>query len=330
MEILKNQVDKLNLELTLNIAAEDYAEQRRKKLAECKRKAEFKGFRKGMVPMSLVEKFYGEQCLVESVNDLVGEALYKYIHDNGINTLGEPLPSEQQPEQEWVAGNGFTFIFDLATPEKVDVSAAKEDTVSNYKINVTAEAKKEMAGNLKKYYEEKKEEKSDEDIDKEVTERLEFEYSQEAAARLNKDIRDMFIKKAAIELPEKYLKRWLFSLNKGKYTMEQIEKEFPSFVEDFRWQLIRDNFVEKYSIEVSEQDVKDAAMGFVTYQYAMYGLSNVPADLLEKAAENLLSNAEQVSRLREQVEETKVLDKLKSEITVKDKKISVEKFRELK
>lgn len=112
--------------------------------------------------------------------------------------------------------------------------------------------------------------------------------------------------------------------------MEQIEKEFPSFVEDFRWQLIRDNFVEKYSIEVSEQDVKDAAMGFVTYQYAMYGLSNVPADLLEKAAENLLSNAEQVSRLREQVEETKVLDKLKSEITVKDKKISVEKFRELK
>ena len=330
MKIEKNQIDKLNLELTITVAAEDYAPIKKKKLSERRRTAEFKGFRKGMVPASLVEKFYGEQCLVDAVNEIVGESLYNYINDNGIHTLGEPLPSEKQAEVEWVNGNAFSFVFDLATPEKVNVDVVKEDTVPSYKINITVDAKKEMSANLKKYYEEKKEEKSDEDIDKEVTERLEFEYKQESEARLNKDIRDYFVKKAAIDLPEGYLKRWLFALNKGKYTMEQIEKEFPSFVDDFRWQLVRDFFVEKYAVKIDEQDLKEAAQGFVAYQYAMYGLGNVPQELIEQAASDMLANQQQVSRLQEQVENTKVLDALKKDITIKDKKISVEKFRELK
>jgi len=330
MEIVKNQIDKLNLELTVKIAAEDYAEQKRKRLADCKRKAEFKGFRKGMVPMSLVEKFYGEQCLVDSVNEIVGSSLYKYIQDNKIHTIGEPLTSKNQPELSWTDGSDFTFVFDLATPEEVKVDVVKEDTVPYYKINITEKAKEEMSKNLKKYYEEKKEEKSDEDIDKEVTERLEFEYKQEADSRLNKDVREYFVNKAAIELPEDYLKRWLFELNKGKYSMEDIEKEFPSFLEDFRWQLVRDFFIEKFKIEVGQADLQDAAKGFITFQYAMYGLANVPEDLINKASENMLADEKQALRLKENVEEMKVFEALKAGITVKDKKISVEKFRELK
>ena len=58
MKLTKNQIDQLNLELTMNIEAADYAEIERKKLAEYRRKADFKGFRKGNVPMSLIQKFY--------------------------------------------------------------------------------------------------------------------------------------------------------------------------------------------------------------------------------------------------------------------------------
>jgi len=72
MKIEKNQVDKLNLELTVTVEAADYAPIKKKKLNERKRTAEFKGFRKGNVPMSLIEKVYGEQALVDAVNDLVG------------------------------------------------------------------------------------------------------------------------------------------------------------------------------------------------------------------------------------------------------------------
>ena len=67
MNIVKNQVDDLNLQITVNIAADDYAAAENKKLNEVRRRADFKGFRKGMVPMSLVQKVYGEQVLGESV-----------------------------------------------------------------------------------------------------------------------------------------------------------------------------------------------------------------------------------------------------------------------
>ena len=339
MKIEKNQVDKLNLELTVTVEAADYAPLKKKKLNERKRTAEFKGFRKGNVPMSLIEKVYGEQALVDAVNDLVGGELYKFIGESGIHTLGEPLSSEKQPEIEWVDGNDFTFIFDLATPEKVSFEVSKDDVVPHYSINVTQEAKAEMKKNLAEYYAKRNEGKeeadqipvpSDEELDKEVAERLEFEYKQEADARLTRDIRNYFVEKAALELPEDYLKRWLFQMNKGKYTMEEIEKEFPSFLEDFRWQLVRDFLMEKYNLTVTRDDVQKAAEGYVAYQYAMYGIGNVPEQMIKEAADRIMAEGKQTGMLQEQVENSKVMDALKAEITIKPKKIALSKFKELK
>ena len=339
MKIEKNQVDKLNLELTVTVEAADYAPIKKKKLNERKRTAEFKGFRKGNVPMSLIEKVYGTQVLVDAVNDLVGEELYKFVNESGIHTLGEPLNSEKQPEIDWVDGNDFTFIFDLATPEKVSFEVGKDDVVPHYTINVTQEAKAEMKKNLSEYYAKRNEGKSeeeqvpvptDEELDKEVAERLEFEYKQEADARLTRDIRNYFVEKAALELPEDYLKRWLFQMNKGKYTMEQIEKEFPSFLEDFRWQLVRDFLMEKYNLTVTREDVEKAAEGYVAYQYAMYGIGNVPEEMIKDAASRILAEGKQTGMLQEQVENNKVMDALKEAITIKPKKIALSKFKELK
>ena len=63
MEVIKNQVDDLNIEVTINLKGEDYAEQEKKRLAAYRRSADFKGFRKGMVPAQLVKKIYGDQAL---------------------------------------------------------------------------------------------------------------------------------------------------------------------------------------------------------------------------------------------------------------------------
>ena len=86
----------------------------------------------------------------------------------------------------------------------------------------------------------------------------------------------------------------------------------------------------KYGFKVEQQDVQDAARGFVQYQYAMYGLPNVPEDMLKEAVQNMMQDRKQIDRLVEQVEDNKVLGKLKEEITVKAKKITSEKYRELK
>lgn len=320
----------MNVELTITVAAADYADREKKKLNERRRTAEFKGFRKGMVPASLIKKVYGGECLADAVNDVLGEQIQKYIDDNKLNILGEPLTSEKQQEIEWVSGNDFTFVFDLGLSPEIKLDVVKEDTVNEYQVSVAAADKKSMAENLKKYYVEKKEEKTDEEIDKEVTERLKGQLKQEADWRLTKDIRDYFVKKAGVKLPEDFLKRWLFVANKGKVSQEDVDKEFTGFAEDFKWQLVRGFLMKQFGLKIEQKDITDAAEAFVTYQYAMYGMGNVPAEIIKDAVNNVLSDRRQVENLAEQVEDRKVLEKIRETITLKPVKITSAKFRELK
>ncbi len=330
MNITKKQIDDLNLELTLEIAPEDYAEEVRKKLAERRRNAEFKGFRKGMVPASLIKRVYGEQALADSVNDVIGTSLDKYINENNLHLLGEPLGSENQPEIEWADGNSFTFVFDAALSPEVTVAVEASDTVNKYSITSTAKEKTTMIDNLKKYREDSKQEPlSDEEMEKTVTERLKEEHRQEAEWRLSKDIRDFYVAKAGLVLPEAFLKRWLLAANQGKITAEDVEKDFPGFIEDFKWQLVRGKFMKDFGFDITHDDLYEAAKAYVTYQYAMYGIGNVPEDMITEAVSNVMKDRRQLERLSEQVEDRKVLEKIKETITIKDKKISSEKFREL-
>lgn len=329
MKVLENRIDDLNLELTIEVEAADYAEIERKKLAERRRTADFKGFRKGNVPASMIKRVFGEQCLVESVNQVISQALDKHITDNSLRILGEPLSSEKQPEVEWVDGNNFSFVFDLGLYPELNFEVVKEDKVPSYEISVEDKDKATMTENLKKYYEEKKEEKSDEDIANEASERLESQYKNEAEWRLSKDIRDYFVNKAAVSLPEEFLKRWLLVANAGKITKEDVDKEFDGFLSDFKWQLVRGYLMKKFELKVEESDIREAAKAFVTYQYAMYGLSNVPEEMINEAVVNVLQDQKQLERMVEQVEDSKVMARLKETITVKPTKITSEKFRAL-
>lgn len=330
MNLTKKQIDDLNIELTLEIAPEDYAEEVKKKLSERRRNAEFKGFRKGMVPASLIKRVYGEQALADAVNDVITTSLDKYISDNQLHLLGEPLGSENQPELVWEDGNSFTFVFDAALSPEVNVEVEASDTVNKYSITSSAKEKATMIENLKKYREENKQEPlAEEELEKTVTERLKEEHRQEADWRLSKDIRDFYVAKAGIQLPEAFLKRWLLAANQGKLTQEDIDKDFPGFCEDFKWQLVRGSLMQKFGFTVEHEDILEAAKAFVTYQYAMYGIGNVPEDMITEAVANVMKDRRQLERLSEQVEDRKVLEKIKETITLKDKKISSEKFREL-
>ena len=172
--------------------------------------------------------------------------------------------------------------------------------------------------------------KSEEEFDAKIEERLAAEYEQESSFRFNKDARDYLVAKANISLPEKFLKRWIFVANDGKFTMEEIEKEFDLFLEDYRWQMVRHYLMEKYSVKVEEADLLASAKGFAAYQFAMYGINNVPDAELENYARNILAQEKEGRRVLDQVEETKTLSAVKDVVTLKKHSISVEKFRELK
>ena len=331
MNLTKRQIDDLNLELTLEIAPEDYAEGVHKRLSERRRTAEFKGFRKGMVPASLIKRVYGEQALAEAVNEVISTSLDDYIRTNELHLLGEPLGSESQPELEWEDGKSFTFVFDAALSPEVKVAVEASDVVNKYSITSSAKEKADMTENMKKFYESRKdkEPKTDEEIEKEVTERLKENHKQEAEWRLSKDIRDFYVAKAGVKLPEEFLKRWLLTANEGKVSKEDVEKDFPGFAEDFKWQLVRGKLMKDFGFEVTHEDLVEAAKAYVTYQYAMYGLPQVPDDMLMDAVGNIMKDRRQLENLHEQVEDRKVLEKIKETITIKEKKISSEKFREL-
>lgn len=438
MNIEQNRIDDLNLELTLSVVKEDYADKKVAKLKEHRKHAEIKGFRKGMVPMSLIEKMYGQASLVDAVNDVISSALNDFIKENNLNVVGEPLPAEDQPQTEWVDGNDFTFKFDIAQNPQINLELSKDDKIPYYNIEVSEAARDEMKQNMLKQYgslEEseaakeddfiivdfvqgetrvegayvalrsiseavkpsfvglkagdsidvnvneafenetdrasmlkvKKEElanldpmfkmtvnnvktfvnapvnqetfdkifgegnvKSEEEFDAKVAERLAFEYSNESNWRFSKDAKDYILAKAGLEVPEKFLKRWIYVINEGKFTMEDIEKDWALFIVDYKWQMIRTYLMQKYNVKIEEKDILASAKGFAAYQFAMYGMNNVPDEQLESFAKNILAQEDQSRRIYDQVENEKTIAAVREAVSLDVKPISVEAFRELK
>ena len=437
MKVSHIQPDALNFKVTLEIAAADYAEPLRKRLNEYKRKADIKGFRRGMAPASLIQRMYGDQALYESVNALVGESLDKFIQEQNIRVLGEPMPAEDQPQLSWKSGEDFTFLFDIAQTPELSFEVGKEDKIPYYEINVTAPEKKSRREQLLQQYgslqEGKKAGENDyivadiendshkaegvyvsishvaeeargaflgkkagdkfqvdvnaafenetdraamlkvdkaqlaglnplftftvvnvktfvaaeenqetydkifgegvvttpEQFEEKVVERIKASHEQEANYRFGTDVRKYFVEKAKLELPEAFLKRWLVYANDGKFTPEQVEKELPAFLEDFKWQLVRGYIMQKFNLKVSQADIQAAAESYVAYQYAMYGMAGVPENIIKSSAENMLQDKNQYRRLEEQCEDNIAIAKVREEVTLQTKKISQEKFNEL-
>lgn len=341
MKITSKKTDDLNQVLTLTVAAEDYEQARKKKLAEIQKKAEVPGFRKGKVPASLIEKWYGVNALGEVVNTVVGEALQNYVTEKKLNIIGEPLPVEQKTEQEWKAGNDFKFQFEIGLTPEIKLELGKEDELVLYNVTVTEAEKKKLFEGYKKQQEaaeaaakeqggEAPASVSDEDLAKQAEEQLKNEYKSAAEFRFEKDVKEFCVEKANVTVPEKFLRRWLIVANEGKFTEEDIDKDFAGFIKDYKWQLVMAELTKKYGIKAEEKDLLEEAKNFARYQYAMYGIMNVPEDALDNLAKNILQDESNFQRIIENVQSKKVIAAIKEQITVKTKKISAEKFRELK
>lgn len=171
--------------------------------------------------------------------------------------------------------------------------------------------------------------KDEKEFDAKVKERLQQEYEQESNYRFMIDAKEYLIKKAAIELPDAFMKRWILTANDGKFTKEDIEKEYDLFAKDFRWNMIRTNIMKDAKIKIGKEDVMAEAKKIASYQFAMYGMQNVPEEHLNKFAENMLSDRQQADRIIEKVEDDLTLAYVKKNVTVENKKVTLEKMREL-
>ncbi len=438
MQIKENRIDDLNLTLDVTLEKADWADAKKKKLNNFRHQADIKGFRRGMAPMSLIEKLYGTQAMAEVINTLVSDALNKHIEDNKLEIIGEPLPSEKEIKNDWENGETLSFEYDLGLYPKIDVDVTAEDSIPYYKVKVTEAAKADYKKNLLKQFGTladgealgeddfmtvdfeqgenkvedtyvalrsmasddirkqfvgikpgdvrevnvvetfanetdrasmlrlKKEELAGMDpvwkmtvktvktfkdaeenqetydkifgegavkdaasFDKKIAERLADEYEAESNYRFGTDAREYLVKKANLTLPEAFIKRWLFAANEGKFTMEDIEKDFDAFMKDFRWDIVRGHIMKAHELKVTKEDLENEAGRFVNYQYAMYGLPAMPAEQTREAVNRLLADQQQARRIFEKVENDLAIDFVKKNATLAKKSISLEKMREM-
>lgn len=140
MNVSLQNIDKVSALLTVKLEKADYQEQVDKSLKNFRQKAQIPGFRKGMVPMSLVKKMYGKSAVAEEVNKLLSDSVYKYIQDNKIEILGEPLPNEdKQVAIDFDTMEEFEFLFDIALAPEFKAELTDKDKVDYYTIEVTDE-----------------------------------------------------------------------------------------------------------------------------------------------------------------------------------------------
>lgn len=136
MKISFENPDKVNGLMTIAVEEADYKENVEKTLKDYRKKANMPGFRPGQVPMGLIKRQYGAAARMDEINKLVGKEIYKYMQDNNIQMLGEPLPSEKQEPQDLENGTEFTFYFDIAVAPEMKVSLTGRDKVDYYNIIV--------------------------------------------------------------------------------------------------------------------------------------------------------------------------------------------------
>ena len=150
MNITRENVDALNAVVKVNIVKEDYNDNVEKILADYRKTANIPGFRKGHVPMGMVKKQYGKAVLVDEVNKLLQDALNKYLTEEKLDVLGQPLP-RLQDDINWDA-DGFSFEFELGLAPEFEVNLKGKKAITQYNIVADDKMIDEQIENIQKQY----------------------------------------------------------------------------------------------------------------------------------------------------------------------------------
>ncbi len=150
MNITRENIDELNAVLKVDIAKEDYSNKVEKVLKDYRKNANIPGFRKGHVPMGMVKKQYGKAVLVDEVNKLLQDSLNKYLTEEKLDVLGNPLPKEQD-NFDWDSDN-YTFEFELGLSPQFEVSLDNKEAITYYKIVAGEEMIDNQVKTLQKQY----------------------------------------------------------------------------------------------------------------------------------------------------------------------------------
>ena len=150
MNITRENIDALNAVVKVDIAKDDYSTKVEKILADYRKTANIPGFRKGQVPMGMVKKQYGKAVLIDEVNKLLQDALNKYLTEEKLDVLGQPLPKKQD-DINW-EGDNFSFEFELGLAPEFDVELKSKKSITHYNIIADDKMIDEQVERIQKQY----------------------------------------------------------------------------------------------------------------------------------------------------------------------------------
>lgn len=447
MNVTHTNADNVHAIVQISIAKADYQEKVESALKNFRKKANVPGFRPGTVPAGMVKKMYGKSIMAEEINKLVGESLYKYIQDNKLNVLGEPLSNEEKQQAIDFATEGdYDFFFDLALAPEFKLDLSKKDKITYYTINVEDElVEKQIAsykanygkydavkedskatdlikgkiaelenGNVKEngifiesgvimasYMKDDSEQKKfigakagdvitfnpgkayegneveiasllqvektevaslaaefsfevaeitryqEADLDQElfdkvfgagnvkteadfkakVREAISMQFAPDSDYKFLLDAKQLLENKAGdVAFPDALLKRWLLTSGKDK-TAEALDADYPKIIEDLKFHLIKEEIAKEKELKIEAEDVKAIAVQTARAQFAQYGMTGMPEEMVENYANDLLKNQDNARNMVDRAMENKIAESLKATLGVTEKAISLDEFR---
>jgi trigger factor len=142
MDITRETTGDLNAVLTVKIGKPDYEEKVENVLKDYRKKANIKGFRPGMVPIGIIKKLYGNAVKIDEINKIVSENIHKYLTDEKIEVLGDPLPkTDEQEKINFDTQEDFTFSFELGLAPVFELKINKKNKVNLYEITIDEKMK---------------------------------------------------------------------------------------------------------------------------------------------------------------------------------------------
>ena len=449
MNISLQNVDKVSALLTVNIEKADYQEKVEKVLKTYRQKANIPGFRKGMVPMSLIKKQFGKSVTAEEVDRLMQEKVNEYIRENKVNMLGMPLPNEEKMQViDFDTQEDFEFVFDIALAPEFKAEMTEKDTLDYYTINVSDEMvnsqvemyaqraaqyekvneyqdrdmlkgllaeldeegntkeggiqvegavmmpsymkndeqkaifatakvndvlvfnpnaayegneaelssllkiKKEEVAEMKSNFSFQVEEitravpaaldqalfdqvfgegavKSEEEFRNKIKEGIAAQFVADSNYKFLVDVRAYLMEKVGkLEFPDALLKKIMLLNNQDKGE-SFVEENYEKSIEELTWHLIKEQLTEANGIKIEQEDILNMAKENTRMQFAQYGMMNLPDEMLDNYAKEMLKKKENVEGLVNRAVEVKLAAALKAKVALNNKTVSMEEFNGL-
>lgn len=361
MEILKEDTGALTASVKIMITKEDYEDKVNKTLKEYQRKANIPGFRPGKVPFGMVSKMYRKGVLLDEINHLLSENLQKYIDDNKLDILGNPLPNKEKAAAFDIDNQSdFEFVFDLGLKPEFTLDLASFGSIDYYKITATEKMIDEQVHELQhRLYHHDHPEKEGEHAEDEhhhdeelpeldeaffdkvfpgaevkdvesfrlkIKESLESSLAKESERFFMNSAIEKLIKETQFDLPDDFLRKSIRETNEKEVTDEQFDTQYSNFTNSLRWQLIEYKLIEDHNIRIGEEEMRNVVKGYFSGYSTNSAEDPEQEERLNKIADSVLNNEQEANRLHDQLFDQKMLAFLKSNLKTGNQEITYDDF----